>query len=91
MEGPDYLRFILAFAFVLTLMSVISYIVRRAGGGRFAIGKKADQRLSLIETRFIDGRHTLALVKCDNREYLLMLGPDHSRVIDADISKRDAA
>lgn len=90
MEGPDYLRFVLALVFVLALMGILAQVVKRMGWGKFAIGmKNGRQRLSLLETRHIDGRHKLALVKCDEREYLLMLGPDHSRVIDQ-ISKRDA-
>ena len=86
MDGPDYMRFIFALAFVLALMGILGHLAKRLGWGRLAMGKKGSERLSLLETRHIDGRHKLALVKCDEREYLLVLGPDHSRVIDNIIS-----
>src|SRR5690349_15594611 len=90
MEGPDYMRFVLALAFVLALMGILGHLAKRLGWGKLSMGTKNGQRLSLVETRHIDGRHKLALVKCDGREYLLVLGPDHSRVIDNNIAK-DAA
>lgn len=90
MDGPDYLRFVLALAFVLALMGLLAHLAKRMGWGKFAIGSAPGSRLSLIETRHIDARHKLALVKCDGREFLLVLGPDHSRIV-ADLSKKDAA
>jgi len=86
MEGPDYLRFVLALAFVLALMGLLGYLAKRFGWG--GIGKMMPgKRLAVLESRPLDGRHKLVLTKCDDREYLLLLSHDHGSVI-ADLSKK---
>jgi flagellar protein FliO/FliZ len=85
MGTPDYIRFILSLAFVLALMGLLSYIVRRTGLGA-ATPLKRSRRLEIIETKMIDPRHKLSLIQCDNRQYLIILGPDGQTVIDANIT-----
>ncbi len=77
----DYLRFILALAFVLALMGLVAYGLRRFGLDRLSLGGPAKKRLSVLETRLIDHRHKLVLVACDGREHLLLLGPQGQTVI----------
>lgn len=87
MEGPDYIRFILALAFVLALMGIIAHLLKRYGAGRFSMPGKTDRRLTVLETRMVDSRHKLALVKCDDQEHLLLISPDNQCVIQSNIKK----
>ncbi len=84
MGASDYLRFILSLAFVLALMVLLSYIVRRTGlGTANPLGR--NKRLNIQETRQIDPRHKLVLIKCDDREHLVILGPQGQTIIDSNI------
>lgn len=84
MEWSEYLRFVFALAFVLALMGLLALLARRTGLGRMALG--SGRRLALIELRSIDTRHKLALVKCDDREHLIVLGPQGQTVIDTNVT-----
>ncbi len=81
----DYLRFVFALAFVLALMGILALVFKRSGLGKIAMGLGAGRRLTLIEVRTLDSRHKLALVKCDDREHLIVLGPQGHTVIDTNI------
>jgi len=83
MDATDYLRFVFAFIFVMSLMGLLAYVLRRYGKGRFNVAR--NNRLSVIEVRAIDARHRLALVKCDEAEHLLVLGPDNQIVVQSNI------
>lgn len=91
MEASDYLRFALALAFVLALMGIFAQIAKRAGWNKMGMLNTAGKRLSVLEMRPLDPRHKLVLVKCDNREHLLLLGPEGQTVVDSNISQKDAA
>ncbi|NBX66014.1 MAG: hypothetical protein EBQ96_03355 [Proteobacteria bacterium] len=87
MGAHDYLRFILALLAVLALMGLLAFGLRRYGMGGGALpGVK--RRLNVLETRPLDHRHKLLLVKCDEREHLILLGPDCQTVIDANITAK---
>lgn len=89
MGAPDYLRFLIALAFVLALMALLAYVLRRLNLGGVA-NPLANRRLNVLETRPLDHRHKLVLVKCDDREHLLLLGPQGETVIDSNIPHRDS-
>lgn len=84
MGAHDYLKFILSLGFVLALMGLLAYAMRRAGLGKMGL-TGMNKRLGVLETRPIDHRHKLVLVKCDDREHLIILGPQGQTVIDANI------
>lgn len=85
MGAHDYLRFILALLAVLALMGLLGFALRRYGmGGTPLPGLK--RRLSVLETRPIDHRHKLVLVKCDEREHLIILGPEGQTIIESGMS-----
>lgn len=90
MEGPDYLRFVLAFAFVLALMGVAAYIARRVGLGNGMAPLRRTRRLNVLEIRALDHRHKLVLVSVDNREHVLLLGPEGQSVVEANIPPASA-
>lgn len=88
MGAHDYIRFILALLAVLALMSLLALALRRYGIGAGSALPGLKRRINVLETRPIDHRHKLVLVKCDDREHLVMLGPDSQTVLDTNIPKK---
>lgn len=84
------MRFVLALAFVLALMGLAAQLIKRMGWGKIGPLGGTGKRLSVIEVRQIDGRHKLALIKCDDREHLLVLGPEGQTTVDLNIKKKAA-
>lgn len=87
----DYFRFLMALGFVLGLIALAAWLARRMGlGGMLAgqaarAGRRAARRLGVVEVAPLDARRRLVLVRRDEVEHLLLLGPDGDRVIEAGI------
>jgi len=80
----DYIRFILSLGFVLALMVATAFALRRFGLARLGIAG-GGKRLVVLETRLIDHRYKIVIVKCDEREHLLLLGPAGQSVIESNL------
>jgi flagellar protein FliO/FliZ len=87
-----YLKFILAFIFVITLMYLIAHLIRKYGldqkWGHF-VPPRDKRRLKLLEVLPIDGRRRLLLCACDEREYVVMLGINGEILLDQKDMKKD--
>lgn len=82
LDLPNLLRFALALAIVLALIVVVAWVAKRLlGGGVQGLGRQ--RRLTLVETLPIDGKSRLAIVRRDDVEHLLYLGPSGSTLIEA--------
>ena len=82
----DYLRFLAALLFVLGLIIALYYVVRRfANSGLGFLAPPVGQRLSILETRTLDMRRRLMLVRRDDVEHLILLGQDGDIVIERGI------
>ncbi|NQU72140.1 MAG: FliO/MopB family protein, partial [Rhodospirillales bacterium] len=69
MEFSDYMRFVLALAFVLALIATLSWAVKRYGvGGRAAVRRGKSRRLQVVEITQIDSRHRAILLRRDDTE-----------------------
>jgi flagellar protein FliO/FliZ len=83
MEMMSLLRAVLALILVLGLIGAAAWAVRRFGpGGLFSARPSKARRLGVIETLAVDARHRLVLVRRDDREHLLLLGPAQSLVVE---------
>jgi flagellar protein FliO/FliZ len=85
MDTTLLLKFFSAFVFVIALMLLLSWAMKRmglAGSVMAGIGKR---RLKIVEFLPIDHRRRLVLVRCDDREHLLLLGPQGETVVEANI------
>lgn len=82
-------RFAAALAFVLALIGVFAWAGRRYLNTG-AIGSTSRRRLSVIESTVLDGKSRLVLVRRDDREHLLVVGPNSTTVVEADIPARPA-
>jgi flagellar biogenesis protein FliO len=90
MDTYSLLRTFGSLATVLGMLAGALWIVRRYGirlPGR--VGGGDIQRLELVERTALDGRRSVALLRRDGREHLILLAPEGNVVIEAGII-RDA-
>ena len=90
MDLISLLRMLGGLAVVLGLLTAALWTSRRYDiklPGRVAAG--AGRRVELIERLAIDGRRSIALIRRDGREHLILLGPDGAMLVETGIV-RDA-
>lgn len=75
MDFSLYLRFGMALALVLALMVGAAWLVRRLGIAGAAPAVRGNRRLKIVESLAIDTKRRLVLVRSDECEHLLLLGP----------------
>ncbi|MFX4221477.1 MAG: FliO/MopB family protein [Thalassobaculum sp.] len=83
----DYIRFVLALGFVLGLIGICYWLVRRYAVERLGLAMNMGQtpRLRIVETRVLDGRRRLILVRRDDTEHLLVIGGESDMVVETGI------
>ncbi|GAB4524948.1 MAG: hypothetical protein Kow00133_13360 [Amphiplicatus sp.] len=79
-------RIFFALLLVIGLIAACALAAKRLGlaQGAAALGRK--RRLALVETLALDARRRLAIIRCDGREHLLVLGPAGETVIARGLS-----
>jgi flagellar protein FliO/FliZ len=82
----DIVRLIGALIFVLALIGLAAWLMRRFGPA-MRLGRSG--RLGLVETIVLDSRRRLVLVRRDNVEHLLLLGGTGDLVIEGGINAAD--
>lgn len=90
MDVFTLVRMLGALLLVLGLMAVALYVVRRYDirlPGR--VGGGAQRRLELVEKTALDTRRSVALLRRDGREHLILIAPEGNMVIESGII-RDA-
>lgn len=86
METPEILRFFLALVFVVSLMGGLWLILKRLGiNGPLIIQPADKRRLKIIEILPIDARRKAILLRRDNTDHLVILGPSGETVIESGI------
>lgn len=89
MEFETYLRFLLALVAVLGLIAALTWVARRFGfGAGINPLKGRATRLTVIEALTLDAKRRLILVRRDDREHLLVLGPTGETVVESGIPAR---
>jgi flagellar protein FliO/FliZ len=87
MDTMGLLRAVVALVFVLGLIAAAAWAARRFGPGFGLTPKpKAGRSLGVIESLQLDARHRLVLVRRDDRQHLLLIGPNHSTVVEGSIA-----
>lgn len=82
----DYMKFILAFVFVMSLIGLLTVVARRFGFGLPTTPRNsAQRRLGIVETLNVDGKRRLVLIRRDDTEHLLLLGVGTELLIEAAI------
>lgn len=82
MDASSYLQFVAALVFVLALIGLAALLARRIGLGGTARATGGRRRLAVVEVLPLDGRRRLVLLRCDDREHLVILGPGGETVVD---------
>lgn len=92
MAGENYIRFVAALVFVLALIGLFGFLLRRFGpnAGLPVQRRGARRRLGVVEVLPLDARRRLVLVKRDGVEHLLLLGLGDDRVVEAGIIPPEA-
>lgn len=84
MDSAQLIKMTLALAVVLSLMALLALVMRRINNGG-SVMPLSKRRLKLIETLPLDPRRKLAIVRCDDKEHLLILGTNTETVIESDL------
>lgn len=79
------LRFLAALILVVGMMLGLSAILRRAQGGSLTRGGQK-RRLRIVEMTALDHRRRLVLIRRDDREHLVILGPAGETVVETGIA-----
>ena len=79
-----YLIAIAALVFVLSLIGILSYLVKRYGGQYISLPKNISQekRLKIIEVLHVDGQRKFILIERDSVEHLILLSNNGDVVIE---------
>lgn len=81
MMEPGLLRAVLALIFVLGLIGVAGWGLRRWQGSRLSGLMQKGRRLVIEEQLYLDPRRRVILLRCDDQEHLLLLGAQQEHVI----------
>ena len=91
MEAMELIRAVLALVLVLGLIGGAAWAARRFGPSLwFGARPKADRSLGILESLSIDARHRLVLVRRGERKHLLLIGPNHSLLVEDGIVEPSA-
>lgn len=83
MELAEYSRFFFALAFVIGLIWLTGYVVRRMGIDKRLRGITGNHgRLAVVDVLHLDPKRKLTLVRADRREYLILIAGDQAQLID---------
>jgi flagellar protein FliO/FliZ len=85
MDTITYIKAFLGLAIVLGLILGLSYALKRLGFGdlKGPLGRR--RRLATVEAVMIDGRNKAVLLRRDDVEHLVLIGPNTSQVIERGI------
>ncbi|MFH1805510.1 MAG: flagellar biosynthetic protein FliO [Pseudomonadota bacterium] len=85
MEFGAYFRFVLALVFVLGLIGGIALLARRLVPGARTINRGSVRRLAIIEVLSMDTKRRLVLLRRDDTEHLVIIGPTGETVVERNI------
>jgi flagellar protein FliO/FliZ len=95
MDGMLFLRAIASLLIVLGLLAGCAVLLRRYGhkitGLSLAPVTGSKPRLAVVETKLVDARNKLVLIKRDGAEHLLLISPTGVSVVETHIKAEPAA
>jgi flagellar protein FliO/FliZ len=87
MSPGTYFQFAAALAFVVALIAVLAWAVKRSGLFAHVIpARGGKRRLAVVDVAAIDAKRRLVLVRRDDKEHLLLLGANNDAVIETGIT-----
>lgn len=91
MAPDDYFRVIFGLVAVIGLIGVAAVIARKAGVVTLPTNVGRKRRLAVSESLPLDARRRMLIVRCDDREHLIILGPQSETIVDAGFDAQIAA
>jgi flagellar protein FliO/FliZ len=87
MDFDLYLRFALALILVLGLIALLAWLLRRFGMG---VKMSKGRRLAIVEAQMLGPRHRLMLIRRDDAEHLVIVGPGSETVVESGIKRAES-
>ena len=88
MQGT-LLQALASLIFVIGLIGLMAWGLRRIESSKLAREFKQGRRMQVVEQLYLDPRHKIVLVRRDDTEHMLVLGPNPARVIESFAAGRD--
>ncbi len=85
MAWIDLTRILFALIAVLGLIGLCAFFAKRFGMISDSLLARKPKRIHLVETLGLDAKRRVAIIKCDDREYLVLLGTQGETVLDQNI------
>jgi len=88
----SWLRLLMAFTITLGLLAGLAFVLKYVGtrGLRLpGMAKQTAKRLHIIESLGLDTRRRLVIIKCDERQHLLLLGAEGDIVVEANLPAKE--
>ena len=85
----DYARVILSLVAVLATIGALAFTARRFGVARPGLAGPRRRRLQVAETLFLDPRRRAVILRCDDREQFVILGPAGETVVESFLPQPD--
>ena len=90
MDTIDPLRFVLASVFVLGLLWVFAISLKKFGQKALSTKLGGEGRISVIETRYIDAKNKILLIRKDEKEFLLLISEGKASVLDSSTTSNNS-
>ena len=85
MDISSYLRFLLALIFVVGMIGALAYVAKRSLPMFRTINTGPTRRIGIVEVTGLDARRRLVLLRRDDVEHLVILGPTSETVVEKNI------
>lgn len=86
-ELPDLVRTLAALAFVIALMGGFAFLLKKMGlSGEPNIKSPKKRRLKMVESLALDARRKAVLLQRDDKQHLVILGPNSETIVESDIT-----
>lgn len=85
-EIPQILKLILALVFVLSLMGGLALLLRKLGLSTMGGTSGNKRRIKIIEALALDARRRAVILQCDQKQYLVIMGPNGETLVDSNLS-----
>ncbi len=84
MDDTSYLKFVLALIFVISILGLLSMLLKKYGGFGPSMVASHKRRLKIIEILPLEYRKRLVLIECDGEEHLILSGQNHDLLIKSE-------
>ena len=84
---PSFLSAFLGLIFVLGIIFLISFLFKKFGSSFIpgTVKNKKNSELILMDCKTVDLKNRLILVRCKNKEYLLIIGENNTLIDSFDV------